>query len=143
MATVAKKKRKEITRKKVSEAKLWKLMDKALDDFKAASEERYERAMLVYNEQDANTQEALDRMIELLCSIARRRMWVGTGPQSDKVIAELPDQVIKQNMTYMAVEILIDLAQMDVQVENFKMPDNLCAICRTKIKPTKKKRKKR
>ena len=41
-------------------------------------------------------------MIDLLSGIARRRMWVGVG--TNRVVMTLPDQVIRQNMTYMAVE---------------------------------------
>lgn len=138
MPAVAKKKQKSAPRKRIPEKKLWEHMDKAMAEFKEASEERYERAMKVYNEQDALTQDALDRMIDILCAIARRHMWVGAGPNSDRVVQVIPDQVVKQNMTYMAVEILIDLAQMDVQVEGFKMPKNLCAVCRKEIRPKKK-----
>lgn len=141
MPVVAKKKPRRVP---ISEKVLWKAADKSLKEFQASSEERYAQAMKVYDAQSPNTQDALDRMIDLLSGIARRKMWVGVrGRQDERVVMTLPDQVIKQNMTYMAVEILLDLAQMDVQVEDFKMPANLCAVCKNEIKPAKKKRRKK
>jgi hypothetical protein len=133
---VAKKKSKKAV-KKVSEAKLYALAEKSLADFSAASEERYEGAMLVYNEQDNQTKDALDRMVDLLSGIARRRMWVSAGGEN-RMVMTLPDQVIRQNMTYMAVEILKDLATFDVRVDNFTFPDHLCGVCNRPRKKVKK-----
>lgn len=135
-----KKKSKPVVIKKVSEAKLQELATKALDDFREAAEERYQGAMAVYEAQDNETKDALDRMIDLLSGIARKRMWVAPSRGSDiKAVVLLPDQVIRQNMTYMAVEILKDLAQMDVRVASFTFPDHLCGVCN---RPRKKKGKK-
>lgn len=135
MTAAAKKKPKAVVRKRVPEKKLWEHMEKVMVEFTKASERRYAKAMKVYDAQDAITQDALDRMVDHLCAIARKKMYVGT--QTDRVVAAIPDQVVKNNMTYMAVEILIDLAQMDIQIEGFKMP-KLCAVCKDEIKPRKK-----
>lgn len=124
--------------KRVSEAKLRELGDQALAEFQEASQDRYDRAMVIYEAQDNETKDALDRMIDLLSGIARKRMWVGAGRHSDsRLVMTLPDQVIRHNMTYMAVEILKDLAQMDVRVASFKFPKDLCIVCN---RPTKKKK---
>ena len=139
MAVIAKKKAKPA--KKMSEAKLRKLADKALAQFQAEAAERYELAMKVYKQQDSATKDALDRMIDLLCRIARTQMWVGTGTgKRERIVLSIPDQVVRQNMTYMAVEILLDLAQMDVKVEGFRFPD-MCVVCKKQVKPKKSKRK--
>jgi len=142
MAVAIKKKSRPVVIKKVSEAKLQQMAQEALDNFKAASEERYERAKKVYDAQDNETKDALDRMIDLLSGIARKRMWVSqTRGSNVKAIVLLPDQVIRHNMFYMAVEILKDLAQMDVRIASFKFPEGLCLVCSNEIKPKKKRRK--
>ena len=137
--SVVKKKSKPVVAKKISEAKLQALAEKSLKEFQAAAEERFKHAKAVYDEQDAATQDALDRMIDLLSGIARKRMWVSPTRAGDaRAVMTLPDQVIRQNMTYMAVEILKDLAHMDVRVANFKFSKKLCATCN---RPRKKKGK--
>ena len=139
---VVKKKSKPVVTKKVSDNQLQVMAEKALADFKEAAEDRYNRAMKVYEAQDNETKDALDRMIDLLSGIARKRMWVAPSRGSEhRAVVLLPDQVIRQNMTYMAVEILKDLAQMDVRVAGFKFPEGLCLVCSTEIKPKKKRKK--
>lgn len=128
-------------RRIVSEKELWATADKVLKEFQESSEERYERAMKVYNAQSPQTQDALDRMVDLLSGIARKHMRVKLKGAEEVAVVILPDQVIRQNMHYMAVEILIDLAQMDVQVEDFAMPPNMCAVCKGEVKPRKKVRR--
>lgn len=136
---VAKKKKSKIATKKVSEKQLQQMAEKALQDFKDASEDRYKRAMVVYNEQDSETKDALDRMIDLLSGIARRRIWVAPSRGSEhRAVVLIPDHVVRQNMVYMAVEVLKDLAQMDVRVANFSFPKTLCIVCNNPVKKRKK-----
>ena len=137
MAVVAKKKSRPAF-KKMSETKLRELADQSLAAFQADSELRYQGAKAVYDEQDNQTKDALDRMIDLLSGIARRRMWVSAGGEN-RMVVTLPDQVIRHNMTYMAVEILKDLAIFDVKVDNFTFPDHLCGVCNRPRKKVKKK----
>lgn len=138
MAKVAKKKPK----KAVSESELHKLAEKAMEDFKSEAKARYDKAQKLYKKQDADTQDALDRMTTLLCRIARRHMWVGVGKKGDRVVFTIPEETIFHNMSYMAVEILKDLAQMDVKVAGFDFK-NLCMECHTELKPTAKKKGKK
>jgi len=136
---VAKKKSKPVVVKKMSEAKLTELAEQTMTEFQAAAEDRYKGAKAVYDEQDAETQDALDRIIDLLSGIARKHMWVASSRGSDhRMVIPIPDQTIRYNTTYMAVEILKDLAQMDVKVAGFKFPKKLCAVCN---RPVKKKGK--
>jgi hypothetical protein len=129
--------------KKVSESKLRELADAAMADFKAEAKKRYDHAHAIYNKQDDDTQDALDRVTALLCQTARRNLWVSVGKRGDRLISQIPEETIYHNMHYMAVEILKDLAVMDIKVANFKWTDRLCALCGNEIesKPRKKAKK--
>lgn len=131
---VAKKKSKNL----VSESELRKLGEKAMEDFTAEAKARYNKAHRLYAKQDDATQDALDRMTTLLCRIARKHMWVGVGKKGDRVVFTIPEQTIYHNMFYMSVEILKDLAQMDVKIAGFDF-HGLCAECHRELKPAKKK----
>jgi hypothetical protein len=128
--------------KKVSEVELRKLAEQAMADFTSESQARKDKAQKLYDKQDSETQDALDRMTTLLCRIAKRHMWVGVGKKGDRIVMTIPETTIYHNMFYMSVEILKDLAQMDVKVSGFEMPSTLCAECHTELKPSKKKGRK-
>lgn len=132
---------KKNAKKKVSEKELHALASKAMDEFKAEAKKRHEIARRLYERQDDETQEALDRMTTLLVRIAKRHMWVGVGKQGDKIVFTIPEETVYHNMFYMAVEILKDLAQMDVKIAGFDFPRDVCADCHVPIKPAKAKKK--
>jgi hypothetical protein len=134
MAKAVKKKAKA----SISESELRKLADKAMVDFNAEATERFVRAKQLYDRQSGDAQDAITRMTNLLCRIAKRQMWVGIG-KGDRVVMDIPEQTIYHNMFYLACEILKDLAQMDVMVSGFKIPADLCAECYIELKPAKKK----
>jgi hypothetical protein len=123
---------------KVNEDKLRELGKKAMDDFSAEAKARHTKAKRLYDKQDSDTQEALDRMTTLLTRIAKRHMWVGLGA-GDKIVFTIPEETIYHNMFYMAVEILKDLGEFDVKVAGFHFPKDLCASCHKELKPSKKK----
>lgn len=132
-------KKKSKPSKKVSENQLQALAEKALTDFKQASLVRFQQAAKVYDAQDPATKDALDRMIDVLIQVARRRMWVAPSRGSEhRAVVQLPEEVIRQNATYMAVEIMKDLALMDVRVEGYKFPDGMCGVCHRPLKTKKK-----
>jgi hypothetical protein len=65
-------------------------------------------------------------------------MWVGAGTKGDRIVVDIPNDAIWNNALYMAVEILKDLAYMEIRVAGFTWPD-LCVECGTAItKPRKK-----
>lgn len=124
--------------KPISESELRKLADAAMEDFKAEAKARYDKAHKVYVKQDDDTQDALDRMVTLLCRIARRNMWVSAGKRGDRLVLTIPDETVYHNMFYMGVEILKDLAIMDIRIANYTPPADLCAECGKEVKPKKK-----
>lgn len=131
---VAKKKSKKVT-KKLSENKLQEKADTRLAEFKAQSLVRFQQASKVIDQQDPATKDAIDRMIGQLVAISRRRMWVAESRGSDhRAIVDIPEETIRHNATYMALEIVKDLALMDVQVEGFKYPKGMCGTCARPLK---------
>lgn len=115
-----------------------KLAQEHMAVFVSEAEARYKKARRVYEIQDDETQDALDRMVTLLCRIARKNMWVGVGKHEDRVVLTIPEETIYHNMFYMANEILKDLALFDIRVADYTFPANLCVECGVEVKPKKK-----
>jgi hypothetical protein len=117
---------------------------KAQADFMVDSFERMQYAKQVYDHQDGATREAIDRMQAQLIRISRRRMWISATlnkkGKTDRILCDLPNDAIWNNALYMAVEILKDLAYMDIRVANFNWPADLCVECGKPL-TAKKKRK--
>ena len=128
--------KKKADKRKVTDEQLRKAAQSVMDEFKAESEARYRKAKKHYNSQDDDTQEVLDRITTHLLRIARKHMWVGVG--NDKIVMQIPEEIIYHNMFYMAVEILKDLALMDVRVANYTFPADVCVECGKEIKAKKK-----
>jgi hypothetical protein len=116
---------------------------KAQAEFMVASFDRMKSAKAVYDMQDGNTRDAIDRMQALLIRLARTRMWIVVGEnkkgRKERVIADLPHDAIWNNALYMAVQMLKDLSYMDIRVANFTWPVDLCMECGLEIKPIRKK----
>jgi hypothetical protein len=118
--------------------KLDAAVKKAQADFMVESFDRMKYAKAVYDHQNLAAQDAIDRMQSLLIRQARKYMWVGAG-KGDRIVVEIPNDAIWNNALYMAVEILKDLAYMDIRVADFTWPTDLCMECGTEIKPIRKK----
>jgi len=118
-------------------------IQRAQAEFMVASFDRMTQAKAVYDMQDAVTRDSIDRMQALLIRLARTRMWVVVGEnkkgKKERVICDLPHDAIWNNALYMAVQMLKDLAYMDIRVANFNWPVDLCVECGTEIKPIRKK----
>lgn len=125
--------------KKKSADNLKKLAADAMVAFIEESMARKNQAEIIFRRQDDETRDAIERMASLLTRIARRQMWFSVGGSGDKIVREIPEAVIEDNMFYMAVEICKDLAHMDVRIQQFVIPRDLCVECHVEIKPAKKK----
>lgn len=87
--------------------------------FKQKTELRYNEARNTFDAQDVNTQEVILRIQGILCA------------------GRAVDDYARMNALYMAVEILKDLASMDVRVASFKFSDTYCAECGAKLSKKK------
>lgn len=127
--------------RKLSEFALRTLANEQMEAFKVEAKERYTTARKLYEKQDDETQEALDKMTALLCRIARKNMWVGVGKKDDRIVLQIPEETIYANMFYMANEILKDLALFDIRVATYTFPPDTCVECGHPAKPKKAKKK--
>jgi hypothetical protein len=109
-----------------------------LDEYAEKSQARARLALRVYEAQDGETQEVLDRI--------RDRLVIGaTG------LIRLPDgtahkvelEIVGAHALYVAVEILSDLWLSGIKVANFKVPDMYCAECKEKLTEPKRAVKRR
>lgn len=125
--------KKKSPKKKTSWDQLEKLADLKAQEFAEESEHRFHRAMDVYEAQDEDTQEAIDRMADVMKTIGRTQMWVSTSRTGPRKIVYFSPDTIRHNALYLAVEAVKDLALMDVRVANFKFIDR-CVTCGKKVK---------
>jgi hypothetical protein len=114
---------------------------KAQAEIMVESFDRMQYAKAVYDHQNETARDAIDRMQSVLIRQARRYVWVVVGENSkgkkERELAEIPKDAIWNNALYMAVEILKDLASMDIRVADFHFPTNRCAECGTEIRRKK------
>lgn len=105
----------------------------------ADSWDRMQYAKQVYDFQNAAGRDAIDRMQSVLIRLSRKSFWIGKG--RERILAEIPKDAIWNNALYMAVEMMKDLAYMDIRVADFTWPPDLCMECGKPLRPVKKGRK--
>ena len=117
---------------------------KQLELFKASTEARHRLALDVFNHQDSDTQEVIERIQDRLMIGANGVIRVyPNGKQQRSVILDVGLDYMTMNALYVAVEILKDLALMDVQIAQFQFPTSVCAECGVKLNEPRKKRRRR
>lgn len=136
-------KKKPKPQKKLSEAKLDALADAAMEKFTAEVVARHDAAHEIYAKQDSQTQDAIERIQDIMLRIGRKRMWISVGGREDRVVRDIPQAVQARIAWYIAVQIVKDLAVMDIRIEDYKHPAGNCAMCGTDFKPTNKKKVKK
>jgi len=98
----------------------------ALDEFVAVSLVKYEMAEEVYDAQDDETRTAINAIMGVLSTYATGNMTI--KGESIKV----PDTALQQNLLYLAVEVVKDLALLGIRVANFEFP-KLCVTCGVEV----------
>lgn len=104
-----------------------KVLDEAVDNWKAVTEIRGEMAKEAWDYQDEETQKVLNRILN--------RLRLGTNGDTavkvgrSYVPVRMPQEYIDYNLMFIAIEILKDLRLFDIQIANFKFPPSLCAKC--------------
>lgn len=109
--------------------------------WKALAEKRGALALEAFNYQDEATQEVLSRM--------RDRLMLGANGLVQFRSKEHPPftyqaelEYIEHNALYVAVEILKDMALMDVKIANYKFPPIRCVECEEEIAGTPRPKRK-
>jgi hypothetical protein len=119
-------------------------IDRQVEIFQRATKARYDLAREAYDAQDEDTQEVIERIQRMLCVNANGvvRVYINGNRRKGGIPVTVDMDYIEMNAFYMAMEILKDLAMMDVKVANFKFPESFCAECGVKLNDRGKGRKK-
>lgn len=124
--------KKKIPTKKV---KANKEIQEQVDLFKRATQARYDLARQTFDAQDEETQEVIYRIQKMLSMNANG--YVRFHPRGNKRLGSVPVSVgmdyIEMNAFYLAIEILKDLAYMDVRVAKFQFDEAHCIECGVKL----------
>ena len=115
--------------KKTKRSAEQKEVDKQVEIFKRATQARYDLARQTFDAQDEATQDVITRIQKMLCLNANGivRVWLKGSKRQKSFMVTVEMDYIEMNAFYMAIEILKDLAMMDVRVAKFKFPESFCA----------------
>jgi hypothetical protein len=110
-------------------------IEEQVEIFKRATKARHELAQEAFFAQDTETREVISRIQRMLCVNATGviRVWKSGNKREQSTLVQVEMSYIEMNALYMAIEILKDLAMMDVRVANFKFPESFCAECGVKL----------
>lgn len=108
----------------------------AVEDFEAVSLVKYEMAQDAYELQDEETQKVIDRIAGTLRSYATGFLNVKVG--NVYVPIKVDNDYLGYNLFYLAVEVVKDLAFLDIRVANFVFPPSQCVKCGADIIPEKR-----
>lgn len=103
-------------------------LDNALIDFEETTAERYAHAREIYLMQDEPTRNAIALMVEKMHVLAGEPVVKYEGVQI-KAEPHRLQQIQSQNLNWCAVRLFVACAIMDIQIANFKLPDDKCAYC--------------
>jgi hypothetical protein len=98
-----------------------------VDEFTSLSEVRLDMALDAYSVQDEETQAVIDRIAATLQQYATGYVTAKVGKAAIPVAID--NDLLGYNLFYLAVEIVKDLAFMDIRVAEFEFPDQVCASC--------------
>lgn len=90
---------------------------------RALSQVKYEMALDTFNEQDAETQTVINKMVDTLYGLA-----MGTFIEDGQTV-QVDDGIVGASVLWLAVEIVKDLALCGARVGNFTFPQSLCSSC--------------
>lgn len=103
-------------------------VDKALAVWEQASVRRAEYAIEAFNAQNERTREAISRIQAVLMANAGGLIRLRV-PGRGLMAVQVEDEHIRNNALYIAVEMMKDLAYMDIKVADFEFPQAYCAKC--------------
>lgn len=98
-------------------------IDPAIEEFVEITSYKAEIAVATFDAQDKETQKLILKIADVLKQYATGTIQVGR--RSIDITAD----VLKENCLYLAVEIVKDLAMLDIRVGNFVFPQGACVKC--------------
>lgn len=107
-----------------------------VEDFEAMSLVKHEMAVDAYELQDKETQAVIDRIVATLRQFATGFITAKVG--GTYVPVPIDNKYLGYNLLYLAVEIVKDLAFLDIRVATFEFPPSLCVKCGAEVIPEKR-----
>lgn len=135
MRPVKKMLRREKRREEISELldpkaakRMARAMDNALIDVEELTDQRYEYARSIYKLQDEATRKAIDLMVEKMHKLAGPMVvkFQGVVIQADEARLQ---KLQERNLSWCAIRLFVACAVWDIQIANFKLPEDACAKC--------------
>jgi len=117
-----------VARKTLADVDL--VLRRATEEFESISLVKYEMAKDVYDLQDADTKKVIDKIMDILGQYATGYTTNGDVP--------VTDEYMNYNLLYLAVEVVKDLAFVDIRIANFTFPESMCAVCGDEMPRRKK-----
>lgn len=112
----------------------------ALEIWQSQSEARYRIAMQVYEAQDNQTKEVMERIRDRVVAYSTGVIKITPeGWKGEARTIQVDFKYVDFNAMYMAAGILSDLALVNVRIENFQFPPGVCAECGALLRPKRKK----
>jgi hypothetical protein len=107
-------------------------MDNALIDLEEVSAARYAYAREIFLMQDEVTRNAITMMVEKMAYMAGDPVVKYKGILVQAELHRL-QQIQMQNLNWSAIRLFVACAIWDIQIANFKLSEDTCAQCGTKI----------
>jgi hypothetical protein len=114
-------------KKKPSATEIEKWLKKKLKDLDEEVDERYAWARKFMKGQDAVTQQAMQRLLDRMLSMAGpSTAYVLLPGDTERTMINVSDELQERNHYYFAVRMIVACAKMDIRIGKFKFPD-ICA----------------
>lgn len=118
-----KSKKKPIPGREISDAEV----SAAMQAFEKITKDRG-RLLRLYYEQDEDTRRMIDRMLSAMRRMAGEPYITIRDGKTARTVA-VEQELQDRNFIYIAMRILVRLAEMDIQIANFRLPKEICAEC--------------
>ena len=105
------------------------------------SEEREQYVKVILAANDESVHEIVNLMVNALIQMEGdpRIFYNGQTYNAIKGEADLLERTQVRNFRWVAVRCLVALAEWDIRIGNFKLPESECARCGVKVRQTRKK----
>jgi hypothetical protein len=117
------------------------VLDKLADEWNAGFDEKggnlWAQAKSLYDAQDVETRDAIDRIHDVVQQVFRSRIWISKTRTGERKVFSPSEDTHAKFTFYVAIEIAKDLALMDIRVGNFTFTKD-CVECGKPVKSKKK-----
>jgi hypothetical protein len=116
--------------------------NQALEIWQVQSEARYKIAMQVYEAQDSQTKEVMERIRDRIVAYSTGVIRIAPeGYRGETRTIQVDTKYVDFNAMYISAGIMSDLALVNIRIQNFEFPPGICADCGSLLRPKKARKK--